>query len=151
MPIIYLETRIFAPIETVFDLARSVDIHKSSAAATNERVIEGKTSGLLEIGETVTWRAKHLGFYQNLTVEITQFEKPYMFVDTMLKGAFSSMKHLHKFEKENDGTKMTDIFEFESPLGAIGQLFNFLFLKSYMKRFLVTRNEILKTAAETYR
>ena len=71
-----------------------------------------------------------------------------MFVDTMLKGAFLSMKHLHKFENVNECTKMIDIFEFESPFGPIGHLVNFLFLENYMRRFLITRNEILKSTAE---
>jgi ligand-binding SRPBCC domain-containing protein len=66
----------------------------------------------------------------------------------MLKGTFSSMQHLHSFEKEGSGTKMKDVFEFESPLGFLGKFANSLFLKSYMTKFLVTRNEELKRIAE---
>lgn len=67
MPRIYLETRISAPVEIVFDLSRSIDLHKISTEHTKEEAIAGKTSGLIALGETVTWRAKHLGFTQNLT------------------------------------------------------------------------------------
>ena len=149
MPKINLTTTIEAPIERVFDLARSIDLHKLSTKKTNEEAVGGKTSGLIELGETVTWRAKHFNVYQKLTVEITEYDRPNMFRDVMLKGAFKSMKHLHKFEKEGNNTKMYDVFEFESPFGIIGRLANLLFLKNYMTNFLIERNQELKTYAES--
>ena len=54
MPLIHLNTYIQAPIEVVFDLSRSIELHTLSTAHTNEQAIAGKTSGLLELGETVT-------------------------------------------------------------------------------------------------
>ena len=43
-----IETRIRAPIELCFDLARDVNAHAESAAFTSERVVEpGRTQGLL--------------------------------------------------------------------------------------------------------
>ena len=149
MPKINLTTTIEAPIERVFDLARSIDLHKLSTKKTNEEAVGGKTSGLIKLGETVTWRAKHFNVYQKLTVEITEYDRPNMFRDVMLKGAFKSMKHLHKFEKEGNNTKMIDVFEFESPFGIIGRLANLLFLKNYMTNFLIERNKELKTYAES--
>lgn len=149
MPKINLTTTIEAPIERVFDLTRSIDLHKLSTKKTNEEAVGGKTSGLIELGETVTWRAKHFNVYQKLTVEITEYDRPNMFRDVMLKGAFKSMKHLHKFEKEGNNTKMIDVFEFESPFGIIGRLANSLFLKNYMTNFLIERNKELKTYAES--
>ncbi|MFM7563387.1 MAG: cell division protein, partial [Planctomycetota bacterium] len=41
MPIITLTTAIAAPIETVFDLSRSIDLHIASTAQTNERAVAG--------------------------------------------------------------------------------------------------------------
>lgn len=59
MPVIYLEPFIDAPIEKCFDLARSIDLHMESTKHTGETAIAGKTSGIIELNETVTWRAKH--------------------------------------------------------------------------------------------
>jgi ligand-binding SRPBCC domain-containing protein len=145
---IYIETIIHAPIERVFDLARSIDLHQTSTKGTNEKAIGGRLSGLIEQGETVTWRAKHLGVYQQLSVVITRMEKPHLFEDRMIKGAFAAMKHIHRFEATDDGTKMIDEFEFKSPFGIIGRWVNQLFLKDYMTKFLLTRNEEIKTVAE---
>ena len=47
-------------LERVFDLSRSISLHKISSAHTNKEAIGGITSGLINKNETVTWRAKHL-------------------------------------------------------------------------------------------
>lgn len=88
MPIINLHTEIKAEKEVVFDLSRSIDLHKISTEQTSEEAIAGKTSGLIGLHESVTWRAKHFGIYQNLTSKITKFDRPNYFVDEMVKGRF---------------------------------------------------------------
>ncbi len=148
MPTIRLETFIDAPRDRVFDLARSIDLHQSSTQQTHERAIAGRTSGLIQLGETVTWRAKHFGIYQQLSVRITAFDKPHMFADKMLKGAFASMEHIHLFEEEQTGTNMIDIFTFKAPLGILGLLAENLFLTTYMYNFLKKRNWEIKIIAE---
>ncbi|WP_300685972.1 SRPBCC family protein [Chryseobacterium sp.] len=149
MSTIYLNTIIKADIHYVFDLARNIDLHQQSTAKTNEKAIAGRTSGLIEKNETVTWRAKHLGVYQNLTTKIVSMEAPNQFTDEMQKGAFKSLKHQHIFKSVNGKTLMTDVFEFESPLGIIGKLFNALFLTDYLRKFLLQRNELIKAIAES--
>jgi membrane protein YdbS with pleckstrin-like domain len=44
---IELTETIAAPIERVFDLARSIDLHVKTAGRTQEQAIEGRTSGLI--------------------------------------------------------------------------------------------------------
>lgn len=135
MTTIHLKTIIAADIKTVFDLARDIDLHQKSTFKTGEKAIVGRVSGLIEEGETVTWRAKHLVVYQTHTSKIVSMEKPYQFTDIMLKGTFKSFKHQHIFNQEGKSIIMTDILEFESPFGIIGKLFNHFFLKNYMKIF----------------
>lgn len=149
MPTIKLKTEIQAPIELVFDLARSIDLHELSMANTDEKAIAGKTEGLIGLGETVTWRAKHLGFYQKLTSKVTDVERPIFFADEMVKGAFHSFRYKHHFEKKENGIIMQDVFIYKSPLGIIGKVVDALFLKNYMKRFLEQRNQVLKQYAES--
>lgn len=76
MPKIEFKTKIYADKIVVFDLSRSIDLHKISTRHTNEEAIFGKTSGLIELNESVTWRAKHFGFYQTLTSKITEMKSP---------------------------------------------------------------------------
>jgi len=148
MPTIELTTIIQANIEVVFDLSRSIDFHKVAASRSNESAIAGKTSGLIKLGESITWRAKHFGVYQKLTSKITAFNRPYAFTDEMVQGAFKSFRHEHRFEQIQDGTRMIDHFEYVSPMGWLGKLIDFLFLKKYMTRFLTERNERIKEFAE---
>jgi len=148
MPLIYLETIIDAPIEQCFDLSRSIDLHVESTKHTGEKAIAGKTSGIIELHETVTWRAKHFGIRQNLTSKITAMDCPYYFVDEMVKGAFKSFRHEHKFESIDGGTKMVDLFSYQSPLGLLGKIADWLFLKKYMTELLIKRNEVIKRHAE---
>lgn len=98
MPLIELETRIDAPIERVFDLDRSIYAHAASTGGTGERAIAGRTIGLIEFGETVTWEARHLCIWQKLTSRISELDRPNSFVDEMTRGAFASMRHVHRFE-----------------------------------------------------
>jgi len=145
---IHLTTIIQADIQTVFDLARDIDLHQKSTFQTGEVAIAGRTSGLIELGETVTWRAKHLGVVQTHTSKITAMEKPYHFTDIMIKGTFKSFRHQHIFRQDGKNTVMTDILEFESPFGIFGKLFNYFFLKNYMTKFLIERNKLIKITAE---
>jgi len=147
--LIELSTHINAPIERVFDLARSIDLHLDSMSQTGERAIAGRMSGLIQPGETVTWRAKHFGIWQTLTSKITRFNYPNSFTDEMITGAFKSFTHEHLFIAINGQTVMKDVFSFESPLGIFGRLANFLFLGDYMTRLLEKRNEVIKRAAES--
>jgi len=146
---IELSTHINATIERCFDLARSIDLHIISTRQTDEQAIAGRTTGLIELGETVTWRAKHLGVWQTLTSKITEFDYPNSFTDEMVKGAFKSFRHEHLFFAINGQTVMKDIFIFETPYGWLGRLVNYLFLGAYMERLLVKRNQVIKEAAET--
>jgi ligand-binding SRPBCC domain-containing protein len=149
MPRIELHTRINAPIEKVFDLSRNIDLHMRSTRQTGEKAIAGRTTGLIEPGETVTWRAKHFGIWQELTSKITTFNYPTLFVDEMVSGAFKSFRHEHHFSVGGDGTLMRDVFVFESPLGVVGRIFNWLILKKYMTKLLMERNRVIKEEAET--
>ena len=148
MATIEIKTFIKADLKTCFDLARNIDFHKASMANSKERAVAGKTSGIIELGESVTWEAIHFGFKQKLTSKITEFETPTYFVDEMVSGAFKSFKHEHIFENKNENTLMIDKFHFQSPLGILGKLANVLFLKQYMINLLETRNKLLKTEAE---
>ena len=151
MPRIDIALHVDAPREVCFDLARSIDAHLQSTAATGERVVAGKMSGLLELGDEVTWRARHLGVWQELSSRITAYDRPSHFRDTMQRGAFSWFEHDHFFTVEGDGTLCRDVFEYEAPLGPLGRIAERLFLTTYMRRFLHARLMVLKELAESHR
>lgn len=149
MPVIHLQTRVNAPVEICFDLSRSIDLHTISTAQTKEKAIAGKTNGLIELDETVTWQATHFGIKQKLTSKITAFERPFHFRDEQIEGVFKYIKHDHYFKQDNGFVIMKDVFEFGAPLGLLGRLANKFVLTKYLTRFLVERNDLIKEYAET--
>lgn len=148
MPTLVLETRIDAPVERVFDLARDVERH-TETMGHGERAVGGTTSGLLELGDVVTWRARHVGVSLELTVEVTELEAPTFFRDEQVDGPFASLTHDHHFERiDGDGTLARDEFEFASPLGPLGSVVDRLVLERYLRRLLESRNRALRSIAE---
>ena len=150
MPLIEIKTYIASDIKTCFDLARNIDIHQESLKHTEELPIAGKTTGLIGLGEWVSWEAKHFGFVQHLTSKITEFESPNYFVDEMVFGAFKSFRHEHIFKTFKGGTLMIDKFYFEAPCGLLGKIANTTFLKRYMKNLIQKRNSYIKAEAEKH-
>ncbi|MFC0780724.1 cell division protein [Flavobacterium sp. HJSW_4] len=148
MTTIYLNTKINAPIKTVFDASRNIDIHQQSASPSKEKAIAGITSGLINLNETVTWRGKHFGFYLTHKSRITAMNLYDYFVDEMEKGKFKSFKHEHFFEEKNGITIMKDKLQYETPFGIFGRLFDLLFLKKHLTNFLLGRNKVLKEVSE---
>jgi ligand-binding SRPBCC domain-containing protein len=145
-------TVIRAPIERCFDLARSVEVHLAGNVHSREAAVAlaGVTSGLIGMGQRVTWRAKHFGVWQKLTSEITAMNRPTYFQDTMIRGAFRFMQHDHFFRSVSpDQTEMRDVFCFAAPLGSLGRLTEFAMLRRYMQALLHERNVVIQEIAES--
>jgi ligand-binding SRPBCC domain-containing protein len=151
MAVIEIEVEIHAPSEVCFDLARSVDAHVASAGTSGERAVAGVTSGLLKLGDEVTWRARHFGVTQELTSRITRFDRPRYFRDEMVRGAFTSLCHDHYFDAVSAGTRMRDLFEFTAPWGPVDRFAERAVLAGYLRRFLETRAQVLRRLANRAR
>jgi len=151
MPVIEIETKIKAPIEVCFDLATSIDLHMLSTEGTNEKAIAGITSGCVKQNDFVTWEATHFGIRQQLTSVIPVVNRPFHFKDEQKKGAFKYFKHDHYFETQGEFVLMKDRFEYESPYGIFGKLFNRFVLTNYLTKFLTQRNLMIKEYAESGR
>lgn len=147
---IHLITKINAPINQVFDLARNIDVHQQSTASSNEKAIDGITSGLINQNETVTWRGKHFGIYLKHKSLISEMEFPTYFVDEMLEGHFESFRHEHNFVEKNKKTVMIDTIEYQTPFGILGSTFDQFVLKNYLTQFITERNKFIKKLAESH-
>lgn len=148
MTTITLTTKINAPIQIVFDTARDIDLHQKSTATSNEKAIAGVTTGVINEGETVTWRGKHFGFYLTHKTRITKMDFYDYFLDEMEEGNFKSFRYKHYFKEINGVTIMKDLLQYETPFGIFGKLFDVLLLKKHLTKFLLERNKILTETAE---
>lgn len=149
MPFIHLTTFINAPQERVFDLSRSLELHKYSMTHHKESIINGKVSGLMDLNDTVTWKAKHLFKERVLEIRITEIKRPDYFIDEQVKGDFTFLKHEHYFKPIENGIFMIDQFRYEIAYGGFGKLLNRFYLEKYMTRLLEERNAFIKKVAES--
>lgn len=149
MPRIHLTTFVEAPPERVFDLSRSIDLHRQSMQHYKEEPVQGKRNGLISEGEDVTWKAKHLLRTRFLKTKITFLQRPAAFTDEQAEGDFKMMKHEHIFKPCDNGTFMIDIFHFEIPYGFLGKMINQFYLTRYMQTLLEHRNKMIKQTAES--
>lgn len=132
----------------LFDISLSIDAHKESMAHSKETAIAGVTSGLIGLGEEVTWRAWHFGIPLRMTTRITHLEEPSSFVDEQVKGPFRYFRHVHDFREDPAGTTMTDRIEFAAPFGPVGRVVEKLILTRYLKKLIESRNEFLVSGAQ---
>ena len=149
MRTISIETTIAAPVVACFDLSLSVDAHTNSMAKSGERAVAGITSGVMTLGDSVTWQARHFGIPVRMTSAITEYERPERFVDEQRRGPFHRWWHEHTFTALSpDQTLMVDRVEFRSPFGPIGWLADMSVLDRYMTGLLRQRNDWLKSTLE---
>lgn len=149
MTSIIIETKIRAPIELCFDLARDVNAHSESAAFSNERVVPpGRTEGLLELGDLVAFEGRHFGIRQRFVARITVLKPPHRFDDEMVQGSFKWLRHFHEFWFNDGVTTMRDTLVWEPPFGIVGRVADQLFLRDHMHRFVTTKQNRLKEMAE---
>lgn len=146
---IHLTTLVNAPVKRVFNLSRSINLHRIASANTFEKFIEGKTTGLFNENESITWQSKHFLRSRKLTSKITNMGIPHHFTVQMVLRGFKSFQHDHYFKSFKNGTFLIDIIVFESSYWLVGKWVEQLFITRYLKNLILRRNEVIKQYSET--
>ena len=141
MPQFVIETLIDAPAEVCFDLMRDPRLHSGSKVT-----IEGNRE--ISLGQRVTFESKVVGMLHRLTVEVVECHRPRIFVDELVQGAFTSFRHVHELEENNDTTKLVDTMVWESPWGIAGKLADRM-IERRLRAIVHDRNDRLKEIAES--
>lgn len=125
-------------------------VHAATSAFTGERVVEpGRTRGLLELGDLLSFEGRHLGVRQRITVRITEMDPSRRYVDEGVRVAFRALRHVHEFIAENDDvTLMRDVVTWRSPFGILGRAADALFVARHMRWFVTEKQTRLKQMAE---
>ncbi|MGR6743041.1 SRPBCC family protein [Microbacterium sp. F1-18] len=137
-------TRAAVSAEALFDASRDIGAHVASMRGTGERAIDGVTSGLIGLDETVTWRAWHFGIPFRMTSRVTALDRPLRFVDEQVSGPFRVFRHEHLYVERDGMTIMTDRVNLASPV--LGRIAERLVLVPYLRRLLTRRAEHLVTS-----
>lgn len=105
-------------------------VERSTTGSRLEEGTEVRLAG--HFVTTIRWHSK-----------ITRLE-PYVYVDEMLRGMFSTWIHTHSFQVVDGGTKVIDEIEFELPYGALGRMFEGYALGQLAKIFAHRKEATIK-------
>ncbi len=142
-------TVIDAPIELCFSLSLSIDLELLAAEEFHLRAVGGVTSGKIGPKQRVTWETRQFGWKVRHTSEITGFDEPTYFEDSMVAGLFRSFRHKHYFEAlSSSRTLMRDRMSFAFPYLLGGVIVERLLVKRRLGILLRRRNAIIQQQAE---
>lgn len=139
---------IHAPIERCFALSTSVEIVQRELHMTP---VQGRTTGLVQGGDTIRWEGMQLGF-SNFHVSLIQpqtFDAPHFFQDRMIAGRFRTFEHEHRFTATPEGTRLDDEVRFSMKWGLFGWTVGRLVLVPHIRTLMHRRFRLLKHIAET--
>ena len=74
---------------------------------------------------------------------ITDYQKPYKFIDQQIKGPYTLWHHTHIFEEKDGGTLIKDNLKYVIPFGWIGRAIHFIYIKHDINGIFQYRHKIL--------
>jgi ligand-binding SRPBCC domain-containing protein len=142
-------TIISAPVDVCFRSSLNIDLELLAAKDYSIKAIGGVTTGIIGAGERVTWQTKQFGIWITHTTEVTGFEPPVYFQDSMVKGLFRSFRHDHFFHSLSPTkTQMRDEMHFTMPVLFAGVVSERLIVKGRLENLLRKRNDAIRNDAE---
>jgi ligand-binding SRPBCC domain-containing protein len=117
------------------------------AKITPDHMGFGITSGTPEkmySGQIITYHVSPvLGIKTNWVTEITHVAEGRFFVDEQRFGPYRMWHHEHRFEVKGDGVLMTDRVSYKLPLGFLGRIVHWLFVKNQLRQIFEYREAYL--------
>ncbi|MCX7978556.1 MAG: SRPBCC family protein, partial [Bdellovibrionaceae bacterium] len=136
------------PLEEVFSFFKNPhNLEAITPANLNFHILRISTPDIRE-GTLIDYRLKIRGFPVHWQTQIEEWQPPYRFVDTQLKGPYSLWHHTHSFEPLGEGVLMTDRVKFRLPLHWPGWIAAQGFVKNDVRKIFTYRRtkipELLK-------
>ena len=92
-------------------------------------------------GTIIDYKIKLSGLPFKWRTEITEWDPPYRFIDTQIKGPYRMWVHEHTFEERGDSTFMTDIVNYVSPGGPLEIIPHLLFVEKKVNQIFDYREK----------
>lgn len=131
-----------------------MDFHTYSMKATGEKIVGGRSSGLVKQGEFVEFEGSHLGLVRRLRAKITKFNRPASFVDEQVEqdeGPFRTFRHEHRFLSRPDDPAITivqDHLYIAAGWSILGLLAERAIVVPHLRKLLTQHQLNLKAALE---
>ncbi|MBM3431648.1 MAG: hypothetical protein FJX92_01415 [Bacteroidetes bacterium] len=148
MPTIHLTTFISQSADIVFDLARHVGLQRDALSDYRQQAVAGTRFGLLEQGETITWRARHFFRDRLIRLKIREMIRGDRLILEQVMGPFLSFRQERYVKACENGSILIDLVHYEWKQGRLGQIADRLILRTYLERILHLHIAYIQKAAE---
>jgi hypothetical protein len=148
MPTIHLTNFIAQSAEIVFDLVRHVGVQRDAFSDYHQEAVAGTRFGLLESGETITWRARHFFRDRLIRFRIEEMTKPERLFLEQAMGPFLHFRHERYVKPCENGSILIDLVQYEWKHGSLGQLADRFYLRRYLEKILNIHIDAIRKAAE---
>ena len=75
---------------------------------------------------------------------ITKYDPPHEFIDEQIKGPYNFWHHTHKFKQVDGGVEISDKVIYSIPMGIIGQVLHFLWIKRDLEKIFLYRKKVIE-------
>jgi ligand-binding SRPBCC domain-containing protein len=113
------------------------------------RPVGREAKGLAAPDDRLLWHGWKFGLPQMHETEITAYDRPSFFQDSMRRGRFKRYQHEHSFAEIDGHTLLHDKIRFSLPLGLVGDVVAKNLIVPYIARLLHAHLQVLKKVAET--
>jgi hypothetical protein len=148
---IHLTTCIHAPADRVFDLSLSTSVHKAILRFYRNGRLEGATEGVIGLQDKMNFSLRFMGRQRVLISRIESMDRPREITSSLVKGrgSFVSLSHRQYFRPIQNGMLLIDMLEYELVYGSAGRLADKLLVKKFLKKYLESKNRLIKLYAES--
>ena len=96
-------------------------------------------------GQIIQYKVSVLpGIKINWVTEITQVKEPHHFIDEQRFGLYALWHHQHHFKEVKGGVEMMDEVNYALPLGWLGRMAHWIFVKGEVNRIFAHRFIVLE-------
>lgn len=80
-------------------------------------------------GDRIEYTIRLFGIPMRWVTQITRYEEGALFTDVQEKGPYKKWEHTHTFREVDGHVAMTDAVDYELPLGIVGAIFGWPFVR----------------------
>ena len=97
----------------------------------------------MKLGALIDYSVRILGVRLHWRTIICDYQPPYRFVDSQLKGPYTFWYHTHTFEEVDGGTMIRDEVRYVVPFGWVGRLMNRLVIRRRLQGIFAFRARVI--------